>query len=346
MNVENGIQNELDLSIIFVNYNTMQLMKDCIHSILSQPSNYSFEIIVADNHSNEDAKSEITGIHSSISWIQMGYNSGFARANNAAIRMAKGRNLLILNTDTIIIDNAIEKALQLFETDNQYAACGVQLLNTDHSLQISGAKTVLGGINTLLSFPYMGDLVRSFGKFIGTPPPSIETVSKKTDVDWIVGAFILTRKSVVEKSGLMDEDFFMYSEEIEWCSRLKKQGKLCLYDEPKVVHIGGGASKEFYKTSNWNNGKILWNKKGLQIIVSNMLRTRKEFGIFWLLFLNFFYCIEIPYFFVAMIIDHLFNFKNRKYLPKHFWGYMINILRLQKYIPKMIVNKPYFYKVN
>jgi GT2 family glycosyltransferase len=345
MNQQTNISGEIDLSIIFVNFNTKELLANCINSILQESVGFSYEIIVSDNHSTEKAKEDITAMHKCISWIDMGYNAGFARANNAAIKIAKGRNMLLLNTDTIIKDNAIGKALQLFETDKQYAACGVQLLNEDNSLQISGAHTVTGGINTLLSLPYMGDWVRGFGKIIGKKPPSIESVEYKTDVDWIVGAFIMTRKSVVEKAGLLDEDFFMYSEEIEWCSRLKKQSKLCLYGEPKVIHFGGGSSKSFYSTNNWNNGKILWNKKGLQIMLSNLLRTRKEFGVLWLLLINLFYCIEIPLFITALLFDHLINFKKRKFLFEHFWGYSINILKLQTYLPRMIFNKPYFYKV-
>jgi GT2 family glycosyltransferase len=345
MNQQSNFSATPDLSIIFVNYNTKELLCNCIKSILSESEVFSYEIIVVDNHSSEPAKDEITGMHSCITWVDLGYNAGFARANNAGIKLAKGRNLLLLNTDTIITDNAIGKALQFFEADKDYAACGVQLLNTDNSLQISGAHTVKGGINTLLSLPYLGDWVRFLGRTIGTKPPSIEKAEKRTDVDWIVGAFILTRKSVVEKAGLLDEDFFMYSEEIEWCARLKKQGKLCLYGEPKVVHIGGGSSKSFYKTNNWNNGKILWNKKGLQIMVSNLLRTRKEFGAVWLLLIDLFYCIEVPFFFIALLFDHLFNFKKRKFLLEHFWGYTVNILKLQTFIPRMLFNKPYFYIV-
>ena len=345
MNQQSNFSVAPDLSIIFVNYNTKELLCNCIKSILSESEGFSYEIIVVDNHSSEQAKEEIVGMHNCITWIDMGYNAGFARANNAAIRKAKGNNLLLLNTDTLIKDNAIGKALHLFENDLDYAACGVQLLNTDNSLQISGAHTVTGGLNTLLSLPYLGDWVRSIGKIIGKKPPSIESVEYKTDVDWIVGAFIMTRKSVVEKAGLLDEDFFMYSEEIEWCSRLKKEGKLCLYGEPKVIHFGGGSSKSFYSTNNWNNGKILWNKKGLQIMLSNLLRTRKEFGLLWLIIIDFFYCLEIPFFIAGLMLDHIFNFKKRKFLFEHFWGYTINILKLQAYLPRMIFNKPYFYKV-
>ena len=345
MNQESSSSTKPDLSIIFVNYNTKNLLRDCILSILAQPSSFSFEIIVVDNQSTEDGKEEILSLHPNISWIQLDYNAGFARANNAGIKVVKGRNILLLNTDTIILDNALEKTLQLFDNDLALAACGVQLLNTDNSHQISGAKNTPGGINTLLSFPYLGDLVRFVGRTLGAKPPSIDEVGDKTYVDWIVGAFILTRKTVIDKAGLLDEDFFMYSEEIEWCSRLKKQGQLCLYGEPKVVHIGGGSSKSFYKTSNWNNGKILWNKKGLQIILSNLLRTRKEFGWIWLIIIDFCYCIEVPYFFVALIFDHLFNYKKRKFLVSHFWGYFVNVVKLQCYIPRMLLNKPYFYKV-
>ena len=107
-------------------------------------------------------------------------------------------------------------------------------------------------------------------------------------MDWIVGAVIMVKKDVLEKSGLFSEDFFMYSEEIEWCSRLRKQGKLFLFEEPKVIHIGGGTSGDYYNTDN-DNSRNLWSKKATQIIISMLLRIRKQSGIFYFLLVCFFF---------------------------------------------------------
>jgi GT2 family glycosyltransferase len=161
----------------------------------------------------------------------------------------------------------------------------------------------------------------------------------------VVGAYILVQKSILEKSGLFDEDFFMYAEEIEWCARLRKQGKLILFAAPKIIHIGGGTSSDYYSTEETENGKNLWNKKGRQIIVSNMLRIRKQFGIGWFLLIFGMYVIEIPLFVFCLLIDKSINKGKVKYSWQNVKDYTANILVLMRYFFIMLQNKKYFYKV-
>jgi GT2 family glycosyltransferase len=343
--MQTGIPTAADLSVILVNYRTAGLLEDCLNSFFRETKSLTTEIIVVDNDSGDDSRERILRAFPMVRWIQMEYNSGFARANNAGIRMASGKNILLLNTDTLIRENAIEKAYSIFETDKEYIACGVQLLNPDGSHQISGAHVMTGGLNTLLPLPYLGRLVRSMGYRAGVRKPSIESVEERQDVDWIIGAFLMVRKEALEKAGLLDEDFFMYSEEMEWCARLKKIGKLCLYGSPQVIHLGGGSSKSFYGSDAWNNEKNLCNKRGAQVIVSNALRIRKEFGLFWLLLINAFYLINIPVFVICLAIDFLIHAGRSRFSFSDLAGYIRNIFSLQTYIPRMIAGRPYFYKV-
>lgn len=334
----------MDLSIIFVNYKTAQLLLNCIDSIYTQTKTLSVEIIIADNFSEDESKAIVTEKFPEVVWIDMGYNAGFARANNAGIKIATGKFVLILNTDTIILDGALDKAVALFKAEKDAVACGVQLLNKDGSHQISGAHFIKGGLNFLLPLPYLGKFVRFWGYRLNSTVPSITSVSDKMEVDWIVGAFILTTRKIALAT-LLDEDFFMYAEEIEWCSRLKQQGKLFLYEAPKVLHLGGATSGSFYNTEESDNSKNLWNKKGLQILISMMLRIRKQFGVGWFLTMLVFFVVEIPIFAIGLLIEKIFAKQPSKYSWPDFKNYTLNIFVLIKYALKIITNSPHFYKV-
>lgn len=335
----------MDLSIIIINYKSAFHVINCIESIYAQTHEHSFEIIVVDNNSNDDSEQQIRSRFPDIVWLQTGYNAGFARANNAGIRMAKGDYILLLNADTIVLDGALDKTLYLFKETKGAAACGVQLLNPDGSHQISGAHFIKGGLNFLLPLPYLGRFVRFMGYKLKTRIPSVTQVTGKVKVDWIVGAFILVHKDILAKAGLLDEDFFMYAEEIEWCSRLKKSGMLYLFDEPKVIHLGGGTSSDYYSTEETENSKNLWNKKARQIIVSMFLRIRKQYGILWFLIIWIFFILEIPVFVVGLFIEKLVKGKKARYKWSQVAGYLKNIGVLMQYFYKILSNKPFFYKV-
>jgi GT2 family glycosyltransferase len=335
----------MDLSIIIVNYKSAHHVINCIESIYKETYRYSFEIIVVDNYSEDNSKELILSKFQNIVWLETGYNAGFARANNVGIRNAKGNFILLLNADTIVLENALDKTIGLIKESPEIVACGVQLLNPDGTHQISGAHFVKGGLNFLLPLPYLGQFVRYLGYKLKTKIPSVHTVNDIVLVDWIVGAFILVKKNVLEKTGALDEDFFMYAEEIEWCSRLRKQGKLALFAQPKVIHLGGGTSSEYYSTDENENSKNLWNKKGRQIIISQFLRIRKQYGVLWFLMICFFFLIEIPVFIIGLIIEKLIKIGKARYTWSNVSGYIKNILILFRYFFKIISNKPFFYKV-
>ena len=335
----------MDLSIILVNYRSTSLVLDCLESIYQQTNHYHFEIILVDNDSKDDCKEIVLQQYPSVIFLPMEYNAGFARGNNAGIKIAKGEYILLLNTDTIILDGAIDKSITLLKNHPEAVGCGVQLLNTDGSAQISGAHFVKGGLNTLLVLPYFGSFVRQLGYRLKSNIPSVKEIKNTMEVDWVVGAYILVKKEVLNICGLFDNDFFMYAEEMEWCGRLRQIGKLVLFSEPKVIHIGGGSSSDFYKISNSPNGKILWDKKGCQITLSNLVRIRKQFGIGWFLFVTTIYLLEMPIFLISLLIDKIINRKNAKYQWSNLFGYSKNMLVILHYVLKIILNKPYFYKI-
>jgi hypothetical protein len=335
----------MDVSIIIINYKSCALVMACIKSIVQQTTAASYEIIVVDNDSRDGAKETILAKYTEVEWVKMGYNAGFARANNAGMQIAKGDFVLILNADTIVLNGAINKSIELLKNYPDAIGCGVQLLNTDGTTQISGAHFIKGGLNTLLPLPYLGGLVRFLGYKFKSTVPSVQDIHNDVEVDWVVGAYMLIKKAVLAKAGLFDEDFFMYAEEIEWCARLRKHGKLVLFAAPAITHIGGGTSSDYYSTEETENGKNLWNKKGRQIIVSNMLRIRKQFGSGWFLVIIGAYIFEVPVFAICLLIDKIINAGKAKYSWKNVRDYMGNMAILLKYFFKILQNKKYFYKV-
>ncbi|MGC4103704.1 glycosyltransferase [Ferruginibacter sp.] len=148
------------LSIILVNYKVPLVALDCLRTLFPLPP--EMEVIVVDNHSGDDSRDLILSRFPQVQWVQMDYNSGFARGNNAGIHAAKGNVVLLLNSDTLNQDNAIVRCYQQFK-DSAYVACGVQLLNADGSPQISGNFFMKGGLNHLMSLPYTGRLIRAVG---------------------------------------------------------------------------------------------------------------------------------------------------------------------------------------
>lgn len=330
------------LSIIIVNYKAPKLVLDCLQTVYAQEkSNYATEIIVVDNFSEDGIEVMLAKQYPEVKLIQMGYNAGFARANNAGIKISKGEVVLLLNSDTLIEQNAINKCVQQF-TDSTYVACGVQLLNVDRSPQISGNFAMRGGINCLLPLPYIGKFLKKIASLINVQKPNVPDSEGIVEVDWVNGAFLMAKKTAIEKAGLLDEDFFLYAEESEWCSRLKKQGKLCIYGDCKVVHLQGETSTEVFG-SEGKGYFNLFDKRGLQIMVSNFLRIRKQFGLGWYFFNLFFYIITLPVFLVGILFNRITG--KTGYTYKQWTGFRKNVGILVGLCPKMLSGKPFFYKM-
>lgn len=332
----------MKLTIIIVNYKTANLVLDCLKS-LYQYDTQDFEIIVVDNFSLDFLEDKLNSLYPSVKFIQMGYNAGFARANNVGIEIAEGNAVLLLNSDTIIRNNAVNFCFKDF-MQSEYVACGVQLLNEDESPQISGNYVMKGGLNYLLPLPYMGSILKSIADLMKLKKPSVSETKTVLEVDWINGAFLMVKKPAIEKAGKLDNDFFLYAEEAEWCSRLKKQGKLCLFGEYNVLHLQGESSKEAFNSAGKGYFN-LFDRKGFQIMLSNFVRVRKEFGIGWFLIHLFFYLLTIPFFGVALFYNKLFRSSKKEYEFSQFLDFTKNVFNLLKFVWKIISNKPYFYKV-
>jgi GT2 family glycosyltransferase len=219
----------MDLSIIIVNWNTSALLIQCLDSIYQAAPRLTFEIIVVDNGSTDDSVKIIKTYFPSVHIIGNSRNVGFARANNQGLAIAKGRYSLLLNSDTLVLPNALDKLVHYADEHLEAGMVGPKMLNIDGSLQESWAK-----------FPAFwseitGRTIRN-RRPIGDPPHAY-------DVDWVSGAGMLVRSKMVDSVGMLDEDYFFYSEEVDWCFRIKAKGwKVHYLPASEIFHIGGGSA--------------------------------------------------------------------------------------------------------
>ncbi len=330
-------------SVIIVNYKSPDLVLQCLRSVYGGGLNSEIEFMVVDNASGDDSETLITTEFPSVKWLQMGYNSGFARANNEGIRRSSGSIILLLNSDTICPDNALERCFKKLESD-PYIAAGVQLLNADGSPQISGNYFITGALNYLMVLPYVGNIIRRAGLYAGVKKTNLPEATGTKEVDWINGAFLMVKKSAIAQAGLMDEDFFLYSEETEWCHRLGKTGKLCIYGDLHVTHLEGATSSATFDSKT--RGYQVWaDKKGFQIMVSHFLRMRKQYGVAWYLFHLLANILTVPLALLILIVRSLSPRKKVGPEWQSWIGYSCNVFRSLYYFCKIIRNRPYFYKV-
>jgi len=333
----------IQLSIIIINYKSSRLLLDCLKTVYAETSNTHFEVIVVDNDSRDGGKELLLDAFPDLRWIEMDYNAGFARANNEGIRQSLGSTILLLNPDTLVEQHAIDRCYSAF-AESTFVACGVQLLNSDRTPQISGNYFMVGGLNYLLPLPYLGNFLQRIGRALHVRPPNVANAESVVEVDWINGAFLMAEKSAIEMAGLMDEDFFLYAEEAEWCYRLKKIGGLCLFGAIKVIHLQGETANTIFGSTGKGYSN-LYNRKGLQIMLSNFVRIRKQFGVGWFLFNLFVYTVDIPIFFIGALLSQFLKKEKRFYSLRDVSLFCKNIVVIYGMSFPIISNKPRFYRV-
>jgi len=223
----------MDLSVIIINWNTKDLLLDCLQSLEDNLAVESREIFVVDNGSTDGSQSAVKERFTAVKLIENGRNLGFARANNKALRQAGGRFLLLLNSDTVVPEGAIEGLMHTLEADPSIGIGGLQLLKADGVLQ-----------NSIYAFPSLATeltnkslLRRIFpAKFLGKE----QNITSPVEVDGIIGSCMLVRREAMEQVGLLDEDYFFFFEETDWCLRMRKAGWKVVFDPRyRVWHLQG-----------------------------------------------------------------------------------------------------------
>jgi GT2 family glycosyltransferase len=235
--------NSVDVSIIMVNWNTRELLYNCINSVYRNTSNSNFGIIVIDNASSDDSDDMLKLEFGDVKVIANTENRGFAAANNQGMLASKGRYILLLNSDTIVLDNAIDKAVAFADAHKQAAVVGPRVLNPDNTLQLT-CFMFPSILNMLLSASYLYKLFPK-SRFFGRERMTWWSRDDVREVDVVTGCFMLVRREAIEAVGMMDERFFMYGEETDWCYRFKQAGwKVMFTPMSTIIHLGGQSSRK------------------------------------------------------------------------------------------------------
>lgn len=327
------IENTLDISIIIVNYKTPELIIRCVESIESYVQGVSYEVIVVNNVAKGDDKGAILSRFPNVKWLETGYNAGFGRANNVGMRAAIGKTILLLNSDTYLIDESVQTCFKQLVSDTNVAAAGAYQLFPD-----------------LTPRPFYHTF--TFQRSFWIVPTSLQFILEKlipqnkyTDiqqVDYIAAAFLMVKKEVVESVGGFDEEFFLYGEDVEWSCRLAQKGKLLVYKNCQIVHEEWGSKPERFEMADQRS---YVNRFDPQIQLSNLVWIRKYYGV------TYFVSLMAHYWFIAVIF-YVFkicinglkgkplasNLENQK-------QFLSTVLLFTSYFNRILWLKPTFYKI-
>ena len=233
---------KFDVTIIIVNYNTRELTFQCLKSVFAETRKASFEVIVVDNASEDGSAQMIAEHFPHVMIIANKENRGFAAANNQALKTAGGRYALLLNSDTIVLEAAIDKCIEYADAHPDIGALGPKVLWPSGNNQSSVFRfpslldAALDAVHAPYLLPYAwANRVRYEGS----------DWDKVLDVDVVAGCFLMVRSEAIHRVGCLDEDFFMYGEEAEWCYRIKRAGwRIQYFPGARIIHIKGASTEQ------------------------------------------------------------------------------------------------------
>lgn len=229
------------LSIIIINWNTKELLKNCLKSACENTHGIDYEIFVVDNASSDGSAEMVEKEFPQVKLIKNKENVGFAKANNQAIQKSNGNYILLLNPDTIVLPGALAQMVEFMNENSRVGALGPKLLNSDESLQPSCRS--FPSLSTALFEETLLNRVFPKNRIIGKYKMGYWEHNDIREVDQPMGSALMVRREVIDQVGLLDEQFYMYYEEVDWCYRIKKQGwKIYFLPQAQIIHHGGASS--------------------------------------------------------------------------------------------------------
>jgi N-acetylglucosaminyl-diphospho-decaprenol L-rhamnosyltransferase len=222
------------ISIVIVNWNTVQLLEQCLRSIIAGNCDSVAQIIVVDNGSTDTSLTLLQEQYPHVHCIQNRENVGFGRATNQGLSISTARYVLLLNSDTIIPPHAFAQLVDFMDHHSDAGACSPRLCQLDGQAQ----PFAFGDDPTPWYLARRATSLLLFRR-----PLHDWSVSHTLAVDWVSAACMLVRRSVIEQIGGLDEQIFMYFEDNDWCLRMRKQGwKIYYVPDVAITHIGGQSS--------------------------------------------------------------------------------------------------------
>ncbi len=261
---EDSNQRNPVLSVIIVNYNGGAMLRDCLLSLQNSVLDFPVEILVVDNSSCDGSPDMVQREFPLVKLVQCSENRGYARANNLGVRKSCGQYLVFLNPDTSVTPQALSILLKEIRDDPEASGVGPALLVRKGVYQVSFGRKV-NFFSELLKKMFLNFYFRRI----------LRMKISKREVGWLSGACLLTKRNIVERVGLFDEDFFLYFEDIDLCFRIRQEkGRLFYIPEAEVFHKGGAITSERKLQSRYfyRKSQIYFYRKHNSILSLNLLR--------------------------------------------------------------------------
>lgn len=262
----------ISLSIIIVSWNVSQLLQNCLDSIYKNRGILNLQVIVVDSGSADDSCEMVRAHFPQVTLFDMQENVGFPKGNNIGLQAAVGQNILLLNPDTVVIADAIPKMLSFLEQNPAVGLVGPMLRYPNGDIQSSRRR-----------FPAVSTGLFESTWFETLAPPKLlknyymqdKPDNEICEADWVMGAAMLTTREAVERIGGMDERYFMYSEELDWCKRIKTAGyKIFWYPDAEIIHYQGASSDQAstFRHIHFNRAKLRYFRKYHGVFASGLIR--------------------------------------------------------------------------
>lgn len=299
----------IDLSIVIVSWNTKDILDQCLKSVFDETNGISYEIIVIDNASKDGSCEMVKEKYPDVILIENQDNVGFAAANNIGFTHCKGSYVLLLNSDTIVLNGALQKTLQYADQHPEFGVVSCKILNEDLTLQ-PNCSMYPSLLNSLFFVTGLYSLFPK-SKLFGRAAMTWWNYNDEREVQVLKGCFMLVRKEALEQTGPMDERFFMYSEEVDWCYRFSKAGwKLGFYPDTSIVHLGGVSAAKL-----GGQRALVKDKSTRRYMKKHWSKPAYAMG---LTFMFMFYLSRLPGALLLSFISN--NEKYRKRLENHWSG--------------------------
>ncbi len=271
-----------DISIIIVNYNVKDFLAQCLHSIRQAKKKFSLEIFVVDNNSEDNSIEYLEPLFPEVKFIQSGANLGFGRANNIAIKLVSGKYTLILNPDTILSEDTLEKMFNYMNSHVEVGIAGCKVLNEDGTFQLACRRSFP---TPWVSFTKLFGLQKLFPKSKIFARYNLTFLSENESyyVDAVIGAFMFCKTSLLKSLSGFDESYFMYGEDLDLCRQAQLAGeKISYYCETTILHFKGESTrrssidelKHFYEAMDIFARKYFSNSKTFLFLLRISIRFR------------------------------------------------------------------------
>ncbi len=249
-----------DLSVIIVSWNTRELLQQCLETLIAHTTGVTFDVYVIDNDSADKSADMVAAAFPQVHLIRNRENAGFSRANNQGIRASRGRYVALLNPDTRLIEDVFTPLVRHADAVGHTAAVGPKILNRDEqTVQYVCARNEP---NLFYDFCRMTGLERRFprSRLFGGEYMTYWAHDSQRRVEGLCGACMVVNREAIEEAGLMDEDQFLYSDEIEWCMRFRSHGwHVRYYPEAQIVHYGEESTRQTRHRAALEIHKSRWN---------------------------------------------------------------------------------------